>query len=44
MNPGRVDVEGTRPDKKEDSRRFWTVTIGVAALLGIIALVFLLTH
>jgi hypothetical protein len=42
MNPARTEMSG--PQKEKDSRRFWLITIGIAALIAIIGLVFFLTH
>jgi hypothetical protein len=42
MNPARSEMTG--PQKSRDSRRFWIVTISVAAVVAVIALVFFLIH
>jgi hypothetical protein len=42
--PRKEDVGTTQPRKEKDSRRFWILTISIAVLLAVIALVYLLTH
>ena len=42
MNPARTEMTG--PQKEKDSRRFWVMTISIAALIAVIALIFFLTR